>query len=83
MYKLHYHSLINMFIHNNEKENEFHPQLRQHYLALKCLTFTEESFVSVPGSIFPGTWGRNFVGSIIGIIFRNIKHMIVFKFVGM
>lgn len=32
---------------------------------------------------FPGLWGSNFVGSVIGIIFTSIIQMIVYRFVGM
>lgn len=35
------------------------------------------------GQNFPGYWGRNFVGSVIGIILIYMKQMIVYTFVGM
>lgn len=32
---------------------------------------------------FPGSLGPNFVGSVIGKILMNIKHKLVYRFVGM
>lgn len=33
-------------------------------------------------SLFPCSWGYNFVGNVIGIILIDIKQMVVYMFVG-
>lgn len=38
-----------------------------------------ESFLFIGSQNFLGSWGRNFVGSVIRIILINIEQMIVYR----
>lgn len=48
----------------------------------KCVLvdrYTMESFLFIGSPNFLGSWGRNFVGSVIRIILIDIKQMIVYR----